>query len=120
MPAAVDKKYGFFSMPASFITNLDFFKIKNLYYYFIFIKNFSMDTDTNSPESPGSHPDFRNTANKILVSYRLLEEVIPGQDDGPVAALPIHHNAVHVTQLRGVQPGRPELTVLQSHLLELE
>ena len=62
----------------------------------------------------------RNTANKILVSYRLLEEVIPGQDDGPVAALPIHHHAVHVAQLRGVQPGRPELPVLQSQLLEFE
>ncbi len=104
-------------MPAAFDLKRDMFS--NLKYFW-FIKNFSLHTDTNSPEKAGIQIRIRNTTVKILVSYRLLEQVIPGQDDRPVAALPIHHHAVHVAQLRGVQPGRPELTVLQSQLLELE
>ena len=49
----------------------------------------------------------------IFVSHRLLEDVVPGQDDGSVAALPVHHHAVHVGQLDGVEAGRPELALLQ-------
>ena len=47
------------------------------------------------------------------MSHRLLEDVVPGQDDGSVAALPVHHHAVHVGQLGGVEAGRPELALLQ-------
>ena len=48
-----------------------------------------------------------------LAPHRLLQNVIPGEDDGSVASLSLHGDAVHLRQLRGVQPGWPELSFLQ-------
>ena len=48
-----------------------------------------------------------------LAPHRLLQNVVPGEDDGPVASLSLHGDAVHLRQLSGVQPGWPELSLLQ-------
>ena len=48
-----------------------------------------------------------------MVTHRLLEDVISGQDDGPVASLSVHHQAPHIRQLGAVEPGWPELALLE-------
>jgi hypothetical protein len=46
-------------------------------------------------------------------TYRFFQDVIPGEDDGPVAALPVHHHAVDVRQLCRVEARRPKFALLQ-------
>ena len=49
-----------------------------------------------------------------MVTHRLLEDVISGQDDGPVAPLSVHHQTPHIRQLGAVEPGWPELALLEN------
>ena len=48
-----------------------------------------------------------------MVTHRLLEDVVSGQDDGSVPPLPVHHQAPHVRQLGAVEPRGPELAFLE-------
>ena len=50
-------------------------------------------------------------------TYRLLQDVVSGENDGTIAALRIHHDAVHVRQFSGVDTSRPKPSILQYKMI---